>query len=449
MIKLFVNVYRDGHPDRRKEIEDAFRRNLDNPCIDKIFAIGEQSDVTEEYHSSKVTNVPLAGRPTFQQYFDIVSQHSTSTDINIIANSDIYFDDSLTRLNSIDLLGRCIALLRWEVEADGTASLCQWNGAVMSNSQDTWIFRGCPRLKQPASFMLGMPGCDNRVARILIDSGYELINPAFDLKSYHLHRSGIRRISPNTGCVPGPHSHVPPCTWREALSSTPIIAISLFGDNPDYTQGAITNIELAERFYPGWLCRFYVDQTVPESCRKILSHRSEVIMMPHQKYHLQGMFWRYLVADAMAPRWIVRDADSRIGEREVAAVEEWILSRKPFHVMRDHPGHARPIMGGMFGGVRGAVPEMTGLVANWPHHGRLGNYGDDEDFLTAQVWPLVRAQAIQHDTFNSGNFGPSSLFPTSLTASDYHFVGEKFDATGTADAESRAEIMRVIGGKAR
>ncbi len=42
---------------------------------------------------------------------------------------------------------------------------------------------------------------------------------------------------------------------------------------------------------------------------------------------------------------IVRDADSRLNVREKAAVDAWIASGRPFHVMRDHaasPPHADP-----------------------------------------------------------------------------------------------------------
>lgn len=54
-----------------------------------------------------------------------------------------------------------------------------------------------------------------------------------------------------------------------------------------------------------------------------------------------------------------RDLDSRINEREVAAVSEFLASEKHFHVMRDHPAHSAPIMGGLWAarpvGVRGKL----------------------------------------------------------------------------------------------
>ena len=40
-----------------------------------------------------------------------------------------------------------------------------------------------------------------------------------------------------------------------------------------------------------------------------------------------------------------RDLDSRISSREVAAVNEWLRTDEPLHVMRDHPGHKASIYG--------------------------------------------------------------------------------------------------------
>ena len=40
-----------------------------------------------------------------------------------------------------------------------------------------------------------------------------------------------------------------------------------------------------------------------------------------------------------------RDLDSRLNDREQAAVQEWLQSTKAFHFMRDNPSHGTPILG--------------------------------------------------------------------------------------------------------
>ena len=46
---------------------------------------------------------------------------------------------------------------------------------------------------------------------------------------------------------------------------------------------------------------------------------------------------------------LVRDLDSEITPREISAFNEFFASDKKFHVMRDHPNHGVPILGGTWG----------------------------------------------------------------------------------------------------
>ena len=48
---------------------------------------------------------------------------------------------------------------------------------------------------------------------------------------------------------------------------------------------------------------------------------------------------------------VSRDLDSRLTDREVAAVTQWLDDplQLPFHVMRDNPHHGTEILGGMWG----------------------------------------------------------------------------------------------------
>ena len=39
-----------------------------------------------------------------------------------------------------------------------------------------------------------------------------------------------------------------------------------------------------------------------------------------------------------------RDLDSRLNDREEAAVKEWLYGSRAFHFMRDHPFHGTPIL---------------------------------------------------------------------------------------------------------
>ena len=50
--------------------------------------------------------------------------------------------------------------------------------------------------------------------------------------------------------------------------------------------------------------------------------------------------------DELVDAFMSRDTDSLILPREQYAVEDWLISDKTFHVMRDHPGHCIVMLGG-------------------------------------------------------------------------------------------------------
>ena len=57
-----------------------------------------------------------------------------------------------------------------------------------------------------------------------------------------------------------------------------VISFGLYGANPKYTTGAIRNAALRDTYFPGWVCRFYVDQSVPADVVAILKSMGSEIM---------------------------------------------------------------------------------------------------------------------------------------------------------------------------
>ncbi|HCT54427.1 MAG TPA: hypothetical protein DF712_18435, partial [Balneola sp.] len=135
-----------------------------------------------------------------------------------------------------------------------------------------------------------------------------------------------------------------------------IIAFSLWGDTPMYTVGAVRNAELVPEVYgDSWTSRFYISNDVPsEVVEKLKSLPQTEIVNLNEPPDWFGMFWRFLAIDD-SDVVIFRDTDSRITQRERLAVEEWLSSGRTLHIMRDHPYHSEPIMGGMWGCVSNKI----------------------------------------------------------------------------------------------
>jgi tetratricopeptide (TPR) repeat protein len=191
---------------------------------------------------------------------------------------------------------------------------------------------------------------------------------------------------------------VSPQVWDAAQSGQDIIAFSLWGSSPRYLRGAVRNLQEAPLVYPGWVCRFYVDSSVPiEFVNLAIAHGAQVVQQPANQSVRQKLSWRFLVAnDPTVRRFLVRDADSVVSGREFKAVMEWLESDRWFHVMRDYWTHTDPILAGMWGGRSGLLPELAPLIVSY-QSGRLETPNIDQWFLRDRVWPIIRSSTLIHD----------------------------------------------------
>ncbi|KAA0593825.1 tetratricopeptide (TPR) repeat protein [Azospirillum lipoferum] len=182
-----------------------------------------------------------------------------------------------------------------------------------------------------------------------------------------------------------------------------IISFSLWGTASLYMQGALENVRLAAEFYPGWTCRIYHDESVPASALgELAGAGAELVAMEPGSGPVHGLFWRFLVSDdPTVSHFLCRDADSRLNSRERAAVDAWLASGLPFHVMRDHIMHTDLMLAGMWGGRAGILPPMAPLVgaAARADGGRL----QDQRFLGRVVWPLIEGRCLVHDSAHDGH----------------------------------------------
>lgn len=202
-----------------------------------------------------------------------------------------------------------------------------------------------------------------------------------------------------------------------------VITFSLWGDKSEYTIGSIRNAELAKDFYPDFECWFYIhNESVPKNIVNELSKISNVkIIFKYGDINsLKPRTWRYeAIDDPNVEVMLSRDTDTRIWDREVVAVREWLQSDKIFHIMRDHPHHNFIILAGMFG-----TKKINNL--NWIEN--LNNYiikdshFYDQDFLKEIVYPLIKDNCLIHASFHRYE-ECSKPFPIPFNQ-NYNFVGE-------------------------
>jgi hypothetical protein len=188
---------------RQKEIYECLERNCALGNIDMIHLLFEDNSVadlpTTVTEHPRVTCVYLGKRMTYE---DVFSYYNTCLigKICILANSDIFFNESVDFLQHIDFRDTVIALTRYESPSQtGKESVLygQECNLVQNNpwlkrdeiavfSQDTWIWCQNKRLCIPnCDFFLGVTGCDNMIVRRFLQASYNVINPCNFIASIH------------------------------------------------------------------------------------------------------------------------------------------------------------------------------------------------------------------------------------------------------------------------
>ena len=176
MITLLVNYYKNI--DRQAEIDYCLNKNIENNLIDKIIVFHNNIEVPK---NDKIKSVSTD--QNIMSFTDFFNYGNNIEGIKIIANSDIYFNDTLSNCNRIKN-NDIYALSRWEY-VKGNLELTE-----NEYSQDCWIWKD--KIFVNVYFGLGIPGCDNVLAYTLKDLGYNIINPALTIQSFHHHYSKVR-----------------------------------------------------------------------------------------------------------------------------------------------------------------------------------------------------------------------------------------------------------------
>ena len=169
MIRLFYNYYEDKNPARKREINMCLQRNLSNKFINTIIIESDQ-------------------KLSYNYFFQQINKITTPDDINIICNSDIFFDDTIALASNIKEK-EVYALTRWDWKNENSSIF--FNRA---DSQDVWIVRGKVE-NVYGDFTLGIRGCDNRIAHEFHKAGYNVLNPSRSIKTYHVHNSAVRNYT--------------------------------------------------------------------------------------------------------------------------------------------------------------------------------------------------------------------------------------------------------------
>jgi hypothetical protein len=200
-IYVFLQYYVDPVRARHREIESCLKLNSENPVIDKVILLNERMYKHKDLgglNSTKVQQINISKRLMYSDVFHYVNENKLKGYI-IIANSDIFFDETLEKIkySTLHTDRQMMALLRYEYDPTN-----KYNSKLFGpryDSQDTWIFHTNhfiePREEKLFAFNLGKPGCDNKLVYLMNVLNIEVVNDPATIKTYHYHKSNIRNYT--------------------------------------------------------------------------------------------------------------------------------------------------------------------------------------------------------------------------------------------------------------
>jgi hypothetical protein len=224
-----------------------------------------------------------------------------------------------------------------------------------------------------------------------------------------------------------------------ASTMSALISFSLFGTDPKYRLGMLENLRIIKDVMPDWKTIVYCGGEVPDSFIDQLRRCGGQVEIMSPSTRMGGMFWRFLpILTQDFSHVVFRDADSRISLRELALIDQWISTGKTLHIIRDHPHHAFPILGGLWG-VTSKVhsyPIPWDLMMDFP-----GNFGSDQLFLARYVYPVLKNDSFVHDAFFF--LERHSVRPLQVHDNSGAFVGESFNGSNQPSLEKRQVVLDI------
>lgn len=210
MRQLLTTYYEETNPVRKQELDYCIKNNAASGLFDAIYIFTDSQVPLPVLLPKSIQPLQfnINRRTTYNDMFSLARQSfSDSNKLTVIANTDIFFDETLLLASAVDMSNTCFALSRWDIQEDNDPPIHHdfWD------SQDVWIFQGKIR-DINADFGIGVRGCDNRLAHELVQAGYNVYNPSKSIKAYHYHMSNYRtyeQLNNQPAPIPRPYHFVP------------------------------------------------------------------------------------------------------------------------------------------------------------------------------------------------------------------------------------------------
>ena len=212
-----------------------------------------------------------------------------------------------------------------------------------------------------------------------------------------------------------------------------ILSYSLYGNKKKYCLGMLENLKINKEKLSEWETYIYYSDDVPNEYIELYKEYNPVLInCGKTDYKWEGMFWRFkLFNDKDIDIFLSRDADSRITNREIKFINEFIDSNKTFHIIRDHPGHGTEILGGTFGvkvkdfNSKYKIKKIDEYILEYRkmYHKNIQKQ-PDQHFLRDKIWPLIKNDNYCHIALEQLRYSKTDIISGMVP----EFIGKDVDA---------------------
>jgi hypothetical protein len=205
-----------------------------------------------------------------------------------------------------------------------------------------------------------------------------------------------------------------------------IFSFCIYGSERNYYEGLLENIQIINEYFPEF--EIYIYKGICDS--SWIFEGKNIKIIETNRPGLVNTLYRFLPLGEI-DLGFVRDADSRITERDKWCIQQFLNSSYNYHIIRDHFWHKSLIMGGMFGwkkicSEKIEIPESDSLA-----------YGFEELYLSKTIYPLIKSYALIHT--NNHAFVGEHVELIKISHKD------KFDFIGNVIWDSKPKFEYMIG----
>lgn len=213
-----------------------------------------------------------------------------------------------------------------------------------------------------------------------------------------------------------------------------VFSFTIFGSDVKYCRGLLVNLKLIHEKFPEFEAWVYIGDGVPKEFIHLLANFSHVRCFSTQETGMVNKFYRFFaIDDPTVELMIVRDVDSRLYERDISVISDFIASDKLFHIVRDHPNHFHKILAGVFAIRRGLlnVP-LRAIFEEYRKTQEVSTFWNDQEFLASVFYPQVLPVAMIHDDVQEFEHTHVKTPIKAPIKDGLHFIGQvyEFDSSG-------------------